>query len=209
MTLLQRKNFLLAIACALIALLTIAACGGDDDDLSGNDPAATEESDDGDGGDDETAEPTEDDGGDDGGDEDTPEPTEDDGDRGDPPVDVCDLLTTDEAERTLGDPVDDPAPDNSDPYFSCTWETENFDDVTIEIFAESEQERESYYSATFEPEEISGMGNKAQYTDLIGLEVMTDNYVVTVTIFDFDLDEDEKRDLTLGLGERVLGRLDD
>jgi len=53
------------------------------------------------------------------------------------------------------------------------------------------------------------MGNKAQYTDLIGLEVITGHYVVTVNVFNTDLADADRRDQTLSLGQKVLDRLND
>jgi hypothetical protein len=208
--------FWLALLAA--AMLAFAACGGgddDDDDNGGNgEPTAeaTEDSDsgddegddDGDGGEDdeETDEPTEDAGDDDGGDD-------DDG-GSDATTAACELLTADEVEDVLGASVGEPEPvEYDETFYGCSWSTEGFDSVDISVL-EGEGGESLFDFQNDEAEEVDGLGDRAQwYGDIIGiLEVLEDDYYVSVSIFSAEDDEEVLKEQSIGLAEKILDRLD-
>jgi hypothetical protein len=206
-----KRVWVLLVVIALAALL-LAACGGDDDDDGGgNGPTATEAVD---GGDDDDG------GGDDDGDggEETSPPDgggddDDDGGggggNGDVP-DVCALLTTDEVSDALGVPVGEGEQSNTDPFFICNWlETEAFDSVSLQVLTGDDDSREFYYELTEDAEELDGLGDRAHYDEIIGVEVITDNYLLAVSISSSDLSDDEVRERSIDLAEKALERLGD
>jgi hypothetical protein len=181
------------VAIALAALF-LAACGGDDDDDGGGGATATEAAD---GGDD-----------DDGGDAATPTPDN----RPTPEVpDVCALLTTDEVSEALGAAVGEGEQTNTNPFFICNWlETDGFASVTLEVLTGSSDSREFYFTLTTDAEELEGLGNAAHYdAALVGVEVLTEDYLLGLSISSSDLGDDERRESSIELAETALGRLED
>ena len=200
MTTWTKKTFL--IAAALVALLSLAACGGDDDDdATGSSSTATATSAATDSSDSEstgTPGATATQGGNNGG--------------GDTPVDICGLLTLDEVETALGIPVEEGAPSNDGDFYACDWAASDettFSSLTVEFFAGSDSENEYYFDLTGDAEEINGLGDRAQYTDLIGLEILTDHYEIAISLYAFDLEDAVVRTNTLALGQALIARLDD
>jgi len=197
----RHRRLLLLIATGLVGLLLFGACGGgdDDDDDDGGAQTATQPQDGADSGDDgEAATPT----------EDSEQDEEEDG--AEPPEDVCGLLTTQEVSAALDAEVDEGVATDDGTSFTCDWEDElGLHAMYIDILADSDEANLEYFEATGEAEEIDGLGDRAQYTDLIGLEVLTDHYVVNLRMFAFDLEDDVARERTLALGELVIDRLGD
>lgn len=196
------KRLVLVLGLLAVAALLLAACGGgDDDDNAGDDGGATA-----------TEADATDDAGDDGGDDGGDGSTDDGADNASgSDFDVCTLLTRDEVERVIG-PADEGLNQNFDPIFSCLWSADagGVDYVSVGVFAGSDEEVEAFFELTQDAEEVQGIGDRAQFSDTIGigtLEVLVDGYDVSVSVAMLERDRDEARDITTGLAERVLGRL--
>lgn len=183
---------ILILVLGSLLLIGVVACTGDDDDSSGDDdsgatPAASADSGDGDSGDD-------DDSGDDASGED---------------LDVCALITNEEASEALGEEVTPAEPENFPPLYSCSYDSEN-GVITITVATGTREEVEEIYSIGTEGyEEVDGVGEQAHWsgspTDT--LEVLQDNYDVSVSVFSLGPEELDYKQLSIGLAEDVLGRL--
>ena len=192
----------LGAAVATLALFA-AACGGGDDDEAGDDGAATATADSGDDGDD-------------GGDEETPEATiaEGDDDNGDDSsadaIDVCALVTKDEAEAALGAPVGDGEAQGFPPIYNCRYQTEDFDilDVTVVVYDDDETAEAAYEMVldVNDYPEIGGLGERAYDSRPIGgVNVLQGRYELSVDVSAGESDEDF--DSATGLAERAVDRL--
>jgi hypothetical protein len=126
------------------------------------------------------------------------------------PVDLCALLTSAEVSEALGESVVEVVEEHSEPIFGCYWRTEadlqGADFATVQLL---DGANEVIYGLTAGAEEISGLGQRAQYSDLVGLEVLTSDYYVNVQVSHPDLDEAATREQTLALGQLVIQRLGD
>jgi hypothetical protein len=210
-----RRFMVLGLALATVLVLAVSACGGDDadDDANGDGPTITAEDggdddDDDNGNDDATATDTPD-GGDDGDDDDGGGDDDDNGNGSGDVPDLCSLLTPTEIEAATGAAVSEGTLEAEfEPFYSCQWSTESFDFVSLELFEGDDDERDFYYELTDDAEEVDGLGEKAQYTDLIGLEIMTDDHLLTVSISVSALTEDETFEASRELAEIALGRLE-
>jgi hypothetical protein len=198
------KTRLLAIAgVALLALLAAACGGGDDDDDDGGGqtsaPAATQSQSNGDQTDGATDEPTETaDGGDD-----------DDGGDG-LGFDVCGLLTEDEAEAVLGKPVTS-EPQDFDPFFECSYQTEEFDSISVSL---TERDLgEPLYNLDLDeendPEDVDDVGDEAHYlTGLLPmLEVLEGDWYFSVSVTATDLEDEATKEASIEVGKKVADRL--
>jgi hypothetical protein len=205
------------------ALLLLAACGGDDDDDDGGDSdgaTATEQAD----GDDDTASPDAGDddgdgedgeatpaGDDDDDDEATPAGDDDDDDSGDAAYNPCDLMTTEEAGQALGLDVAEGEFTDNDPFYECDWEAASEFEVgslSVEILTGDDDSREYYYELTTDADEIDGLGERAQFDDLIGLEVILDDINLNISMINFELEDDEVKTRSVALAELLLDRIE-
>jgi hypothetical protein len=178
----------LSLALAITFALALVACSGDDDDGGSGD----------DGGDTPVAsqDQGDDDSGDDGGD-----PVDD--------LDVCSLITEEEASAALGEPITSTEPENFPPLYSCAYDSEN-GVITLTVATGTRAEVEEIYQIGTEGyEEVSGVGEQAHWsgppTDT--LEVLDGNYDVSISVFSLGAEELDYKQLSIDLVEDALGRL--
>lgn len=199
---LNRKGILWLVAGLLAALLLSAACGGgDDDDSSGDDtsPTVTRE---GGSSDDATQEPTEDSGDASQTDEPTEEPSEGSGGN------ACDLLSSSDIEQAFGESYDDGAENDYEPFLTCTWTSETFNNVTVTLYHDDASSVEFYYELTQDAQEIDGIGERAQWSDTGSFEFLVDDETdVTLSIFNTDLDDAAQLAAAKELAQKILDEL--
>jgi hypothetical protein len=198
----------LIISLALAAVLALSACGGgDDDDDAGNANVTVTATDDtGDDGGDE-AEPTDTD--------DEAEPTDepdgdDESDEGDDAVgDACALLTEDEAEQVLGAPVAAVEPFDQDPFAGCSWYTDSFDSVDVELGRRDPEGESLYEFLSEDAEEVDGLGDRAHYVSgaLTLLEVLDGDYYISVSVDSIELSDVLEQEGAISLAGKALERL--
>lgn len=201
----SHKRLLLAIAAAFTALLLVTACGGDDDDdVTGDDgPSASQSEDAGDNGGDDTdapadsGDPGDGDGGNSGG---------DDGDA----IDVCALLTDDEIAEATG--IAATAEDTSfAPFYNCIWSDEELNTVNLSVSDNSDGTGETLFEINNDNAEvIDDLGDRAQFLGgiLPLLEVITDDYYLSISVSQFGEDEAIVRDQAIELARLALDRLE-
>jgi hypothetical protein len=195
----MNRSRLVALLCLLMALaLAFAACGGDDDDDTADNAGGT------------TATADAGDGDDDAGDE-TAEPTKDTGDDDDGSsagaVDACSLVARDEAEAALGAQVGEGEPEDFPPVFSCRYETDGFDfmSVSVLVYPDSETARGGYQLAIDinDYPEIEGLGDGAYFALGFGVTALQDKYEVTIDVLGPDDDQPLEEDLVRKALERL------
>lgn len=125
-------------------------------------------------------------------------------------LDVCALLTEDEVEEALNEAVVDVVPEDLPPSFFCDWFTENDNGVSIEVLTSDKESREAYYdSAGDDIETVPGLGERAQYTSYGAVEVLTEDYVISLFITSDTATDEEIREETITLMELALPRIPD
>jgi hypothetical protein len=205
----QTLRILAALGAAFIALTAAAACGGDDDNDDIVDQAE-EEAEEADDDDEEVAE-------EEGEIEEEVEEEADDNDDDDG-VDPCSLLTTEEAEALLEEPVNDPEGDSTTPLFDvCSWTAEAVDSFSIIVLQVLTDEfpagAEAFYDSTIEGlegqefEEISGLGDEAVYYAGL-LQVREGDNLIALSVTLQDADEETNKAKTEEAAGIVLDRLD-
>ena len=203
----MKRLTLFGLVGLFAALLLLAACGGDDDD-GGEVEAEPEVTADQGGSPEENgeqptegeAEPTADEG----------EPAEDEGNGSEDveEINVCELVSKEEAEATLGRPVLDGVPSTADfTEFSCDWNAvDDFGTMTVRVWTDPARFTEYYELAEGEP--VEGVGNEAKWDDTQGLEVLTDEYYIGVFTVNFSLTDEERQARSVTLAQTVIGRLE-
>lgn len=182
------RTCLLAVAAVVLsALMLLSACGGgdDDDDRGDSEPTATEEQDGDSGGDDE------------------PAPDEGDGD-----FDVCALMTEEEVADIIGFDTTSSSSNDFDPFFGCKYDFDS-GNVSISVYRDDREVVEAFYELTADAEQVDGVGDRAQYTELFDqLEVLDGNYDITVSVFSFDGESEvDTLELDKELAQLLLDRL--
>lgn len=188
-------SILAVLGVALLAVWAFSACGGDDDDdddVQEAEEDVSDEADDDEGEIEEEVEEEADEESDDGseGDDDA----DDDDDNG---TDVCSLLTTEEAEALLEEPVSEPTDEGTPtPIFGvCSWAASSETSFAIIVLQVLTDEfpggAEEFYDTTIEGldqtnedyEEISGLGDEAVfYAGLVQAREGDDLIAVSVTL---------------------------
>lgn len=126
-----------------------------------------------------------------------------------PAIDACSLLTEEDLTGALGaDPGEGEAQDFA-PFHLCEWSVEGTNDLLfLEIASGTDEELEEYFELTTDAEEITDIGDRAQWDGRFGtLEVIDDGYDVIVTLAVDGVSEDETFARVRTLAETVLGRL--
>jgi len=189
------RGMLTLLISLLASLLLLSACGGGDDDDEGDGGVVTVTAGSGDDEPDTSA---------------TPVATPDgDDDSGDARFDSCELLTADEVSEALGAPVGEGELTDIDPFFDCSWESEEFDSVSVSVYLASRPEVEAFFDATEDAEPVEGLGDRAQYSGFGFLEVLKGESNITISLINFDIEDDEKLEILKGLAAKVLERLPD
>lgn len=215
----MQKNFLPALAVLAMALLTtavLASCGGgdDDDDDAGDEAEEAAEPAEDQAEDEEQASEQDDDDDAEEGEEPEAEGDDDDDDGADP----CSLLTTEEAEALLEEPVSDPVGDSTTPIFDvCSWAAEATDSFSIIVLQVLTDEfpggAEQFYDSTIEGlqseeyEEISGVGDEAVYYAGL-LQVREGDNLLALSVTVQDADEETNKAKSEEAAAIVLDRLD-
>lgn len=136
------------------------------------------------------------------------EPTEDQGQGA--AIDACQLLPRDEAETALGKPVGEPMREIFPPIFSCTYASDDLDQLTI-IVVEYDGAAEAAASFQMELdinnyEEVSGIGERSlRPFPVMDLSTLIRNYEVSIDLATGDSDREFL--VAKELMEKVLGRL--
>jgi hypothetical protein len=99
---------------------------------------------------------------------------------------ACSLLTPEEVEQALGEPVGEPIADRfGEGFSSCTYETESLDVVRVRVFTAEDRDavREYFEFGSEELEPVEGLGDAATWSDAFReLEVLRGNYDVSIEI---------------------------
>lgn len=125
-------------------------------------------------------------------------------------IDACQLLPRDEAESALGKPVGEPTRETFPPIFSCTYTSDDLDQITI-ILVEYGSSEEA--AASFQMEldinnyqEVSGIGERSlQPYPVMDLSTLIRNYEVSIDLATGDADQEFL--MAKELMEKVLGRI--
>ena len=125
-------------------------------------------------------------------------------------LNVCALLTEEEVDEALGEAVVDVVPEDLSPSYYCDWFTENDNGVTIEVLTSDKEAREAYFdSAGDDVETVPGLGERAQYTSYGAVEVLTEDYFISLFITSDTATDEEIREETLALIELAVPRIPD
>jgi len=195
---------LLGFILTLAILLMFAACGGDDDDAGeiDSDPTATEDA----GGGEETADGDEGNGSGDDGDD---SGSDDDGGLAGT-IDACSLLTPDEITLVLGDGAGEGDAQTFADTYTCVWLGAGSDSITVTVLTGNASGLDAYYDQLYlGAEDVGGLGDRASWQEFfVGgvVAVRLDDSVVELSVLTDETGDDAK-DLTTGLAERVIGRL--
>lgn len=129
---------------------------------------------------------------------------DDNGDSGE--FNACSLITREEVMQALGEEVTEGVQENADPFFSCRFESEDFDSVSVSYVTGEREDIEEYFElGNEESETIEGLGERAYWDeDFNDLEVLTGVQYLSVSISADGVDEFE---VARSLAERALGRL--
>ena len=120
--------------------------------------------------------------------------------------DVCSLLTAREASAATGEAVADGSDNSDSTSFFCEW-TGDRSNVSLEVVTGTAQERETFFEQHNVGAPIDGLGNRAQFTTVSGVDVLTDEYYVGVTVLSLGFTEDQRKQQSRSLAELVLTRL--
>ena len=108
-------------------------------------------------------------------------------------LDACALVTREEAEAVLGASVGEPAREDTPPIAACTYETPDFDSVSVSVltYDDSDQAEEGFQMAIDINDfpEVPGIGDRAyDARPAFGLTVLKGRYELEV---DVSLEGDE------------------
>jgi len=186
------KLFLMTAAIGIFALLA-SACGGGDDNT--NSPAASNGN--------TTATQTQT-----GGQTKTATAESTDNGNGGGELDVCGLISNDELSAVIG-PAEAGIPHNTPPnFFDCEWDSSDHNvSVTINVYADTADNVKAYYELTTNGDDVSGLGDKAQWTgETDTLEVLKGTYDVSLIVVTID-DSFDREGAAKTLAGKALGRL--
>lgn len=128
-------------------------------------------------------------------------------------IDACSLLTSEEAAKALGGPVDPPQSGLAGPFSECIWRIEGGTEVDSAVAVQalggvSADQFEQYVEENTPPElgpvePVSGVGDKAY--EQIALMVQSGDAMVVVTVLSGDPDGGQSKQL--GLAQAAIDRL--
>ena len=171
------------IAGALLLALLVAACGDSGDDSAGD--AATTTSKAADGG---ATEPTT------AGSEATA-------------IDACGLLTSAEVGAVLGGTAPEAKPANNPPVYTCSWETPEFDSVSISVvaFDRPDQALDVFEMAVDNNgyKTVSGIGDRAYESVIQDITAQKGRFEVSVDVNGSDNDMDNAKSLVAKALDRL------
>lgn len=110
-------------------------------------------------------------------------------------IDACQLLLRDEAESALGKPVGEPTMEIFPPIFSCTYFSDDLDQITI-IVVEYDNAAEAAASFQMELdinnyEEVNGIGERSlRPYPVMDLSTLIRNYEVSIDLATGDADQE-------------------
>jgi hypothetical protein len=110
-------------------------------------------------------------------------------------IDPCLLLPRNEAESALGKPVGEPTRESFPPIFSCTYTTDDFDQITIILV---EYDGPAHAAASFQMEldinnyeEVNGIGERSlRPYPVMDLSTLIRNYEVSIDLATGDADQE-------------------
>ncbi len=121
---------------------------------------------------------------------------------------ACSLVSREEAAETLGLPVLEGvgSVDNFTDS-TCQWPSEDdFGEISVEVRSGDPARFTEFYELA-EGESVEGLGDRAKWDGIQGLEVLTSDYYVNVFTINFSVDEAELRQRSITLAQTVLDRL--
>jgi hypothetical protein len=125
------------------------------------------------------------------------------------PIDVCAIVSRDEAAVTVGGTVRNGEPSVANfSEFTCQWQAEDgFGEISVEVRAGDPKRFTEFYEYGDPGEPVEDIGERAEWDDVYGLEVLTQDYFVGVFTVTFSLDDAERQRRSITLAQEVLGRL--
>jgi hypothetical protein len=122
--------------------------------------------------------------------------------------DACAIITREEAAAALGAPV---APGESSVAnftdYKCHWESEDgFGHITIDVLTGNLAARTDWFEYA-DGQPIDGIGDRAKWDDIAGLEVLTSKYEIGVTGLHPQQDRSRRQEIFTELARTVLARL--
>lgn len=126
-------------------------------------------------------------------------------------LDACTLITQAEAEQVLGTSTGSGQHEDTPPFYSCSYETENFDlvQVVVVIYDDNAQAQDAYQMAidiNGYPE-LAGLGDRAYNAQpIFDVNVLTGNIEVSIDVSDSTNDATQLKN-AIDLAKLVLSRL--
>ena len=126
-------------------------------------------------------------------------------------IDVCALVTQEEAEAAIGSPVGEPVEENVPPIYSCSYDTEGFDGVSVIVveYADAAQAEAAFQMAIDinDYQEVTGIGDRAYRSyPIFDLNVLTGRYELSVDVTD-GTDEEDQYQKASELAGQALSRM--
>jgi hypothetical protein len=124
-------------------------------------------------------------------------------------IDVCALVSREEAAATLGKTVLEGQRSVANfVQFTCAWDAEDdFGEISVEVRAGDPKRFTEFYEYGDPGEPVQGIGDRAEWDPTYGLEVLTSDYFVQVFTVNFSLDDSERLARSVELAKAVLSRL--
>ena len=122
--------------------------------------------------------------------------------------DVCAVISREEAGAVLGVPVVAGKPNVANfTGFECHWESEDgFGHITIDVRTGTLAARTDWFEYA-DGEPIDGIGDRAKWEEVAGLEVLTSKYEIGVTGLHPQQDRSRRQEIFIELARTVLARL--
>jgi uncharacterized protein DUF3558 len=123
-------------------------------------------------------------------------------------VDPCTIVSREEAAETLGMAVHDGefTVANFD-QGTCRWPSESdFGEISVEV-RNGDPARFTEFYESDQGEPVEGVGDRAQWFPVQGLQVLTDEYFVGVFTINVSEEETVMRDRSIALAQNLLDRL--
>ena len=140
----------------------------------------------------------------------TATPTPADGGGGGDDIDLCATLTVEEVAAATGaDVTVADGMTTGEGQFSCNYNDAEGLAVAGHTYTTTDSAVDPatmYESFSAEGEEISGLGDRAAWTDL-GLWVLVDGNLYAINVLSADLDDDAQRQASIDLATIAIGRL--
>ena len=126
-------------------------------------------------------------------------------------IDVCALVTQEEAGAAIGSPVGEPVEENVPPIYSCSYDTPGFDGVSVIVveYADAAQAEAAFQMAIDinDYEEVTGVGDRAYRSyPIFDLNVLTGRYELSVDVTDSS-EEEQQYQKASELAEKALSRM--